>query len=61
MTVRDLILALEDLDDKDLEIMAISEEHNMGCVALDVIFRKERVYTMSGDIRSSVYVMYGEY
>lgn len=61
MTVRELIKVLEDLEDKDNEIMAINSECNYCVKPLDVHFRKESCWNKSGDARRKVYVMYGEY
>lgn len=61
MTVRELIEALENLEHKDREIMAINTEYNFSVKPLDVYFREESCWNQMGDTRRKVYIMYGEY
>lgn len=61
MRVKELIEILENLEDKDMEIMAINAECNYCVKPLDVYFRKESMWNQTGDGHRKVYIMYGEY
>lgn len=61
MRVRELIEILENLEDKDMEIMAINAECNYCVKPLDVYFREESMWNQMGDGHKRVYIMYGEY
>lgn len=61
MRVKELIEILENLEDKDMEIMAINAECNYCVMPLDVYFKEESMWNTSGDAKKKVYMMYGTY
>lgn len=61
MKVRELIEELENLENKDMEIVAINAECNYCVKPLDVYFKEESMWNKAGDARRKVYIMYGEY